>query len=70
MCLFELWFSQSICPIVGLLGHMVVLSIVVFFFFKGISIPFSIVTVSIYILTHRARIVYRFFMMAVLTTVR
>ena len=31
MCLFELWFSQSICPIVSLLGHMVVLSIVVFF---------------------------------------
>ena len=69
MCLFELWFSQSICPIVSLLGHMVVLSIVVFFF-KGISIPFSIVVVSIYILTHRARVVCRFFMMAVLTTVR
>ena len=22
--LFELWFSQGICPIVGFLGHMVV----------------------------------------------
>ena len=22
---FELWFSQSICPVVGLLDHMVVL---------------------------------------------
>ena len=25
MTLFELWFSQGICPVVGLLGHMVVL---------------------------------------------
>ena len=25
MCPFELWFSQGICPVVGLLGHMVVL---------------------------------------------
>ena len=23
MSLFELWFSQDICPVVGLLGHMV-----------------------------------------------
>ena len=22
---FELWFSQGICPVVGLLGHMVIL---------------------------------------------
>ena len=22
MSLFELWFSQGICPVVGLLGHM------------------------------------------------
>ena len=21
VCLFELWFSQGICPVVGLLGH-------------------------------------------------
>ena len=27
MYLFELWFSWSICPVVGLLGHMVVLGI-------------------------------------------
>ena len=33
MCLFELWFSQGICPVVGLLGHIVVL-VLVFFFFK------------------------------------
>ena len=25
MTLFELWFSRSICPVVGLLGHTVVL---------------------------------------------
>jgi len=31
MCLFELWFSQGICPVVGLLGHL----IVHFSFFKG-----------------------------------
>ena len=41
MCLFQLWFSQAICPVVGLLGHMVVLFLV----FQGISILFSIVTV-------------------------
>ena len=45
MCLFELWFSQGICPVVGLLGHMLVLFLV----FKEISILFSIVAVSIYI---------------------
>ena len=33
MCLFELWFSQGICPVVGLLGHIVVLVLVFFFFF-------------------------------------
>ena len=27
MCLFQLWFSQSIWPVVGLLRHMVVLSV-------------------------------------------
>ena len=29
----ELWFSQGICPAVGLLGHMVVLVLGVFFCF-------------------------------------
>ena len=38
MCLFELQFSQGICPVVGLLGHMVVLFLV----FKGASIPLFI----------------------------
>ena len=28
MCLFELWFSLGICPVVGLLGHMVILFLV------------------------------------------
>ena len=32
MCLFELWFSQGICPVVGLLGHMVILFLVFLFF--------------------------------------
>ena len=37
--------SLGVCPTVGLLGHMVALFLV----FKGISIPSSIVAVSIYI---------------------
>ena len=45
MCLFELWFSWGICPVVGFLGHMVVLVLVSY----GISILLSIVVVSIYI---------------------
>ena len=49
--LFELWFSQGICPVAGLLGRMVVLFVV----FKGTSILFSIVAVSIYIPTSSAR---------------
>ena len=44
MCLFELRFSLGICPVVGLLGHMVILFLV----FEGTSILFSIVAVSIY----------------------
>ena len=28
MTIFELWFSQGICTVVGLLGHMVVLFLV------------------------------------------
>ena len=51
MCLFKLWFSQSIYSVVELLGHMVVLFLV----FEGISILFSIVAVSIYIPTNSAR---------------
>ena len=51
MCLFQFWFPQRICLAVGLLGDMVVL----FLGFKGISIPCSIVAVSIYISTNSAR---------------
>ena len=28
ICLFEFWFSLGICPVVGLLGHMVILFLV------------------------------------------
>ena len=34
MCLFELWFSQGICPVVGLLCHMLILFLVLFVFFN------------------------------------
>ena len=40
MWLLELWLSQGMCPIMGLLGHMVVLVLV----FKEISMLFSIVS--------------------------
>ena len=50
MCLLE-WFSQGICPVVGLLDHMVVL----FLIFKEISIVSSIIVVSIYIPTNSAK---------------
>ena len=46
-----LWFFQGIRSEVGLLDHMVIL----FLFFKRISILFSIVAVSIYIPTSCAR---------------
>ena len=52
MCLLELWFSQGICPVVGLLGHMVVF--VLFFFFKEYSTLFSITAASVYIPTKSA----------------
>ena len=51
MSILQLWLPQSICPIMGLVGHMVVL----FSVFKGISLLFSIVAVSIYIPTNNAR---------------
>ena len=52
MCLFQLCSFWGICPVVGLLGHMVVLFLV----FQGISILFPIVAVSIYIPTNSARV--------------
>ena len=51
MYLLQFWFPQGICPVVGLLGHMVVLSLA----FKGISILFSIVIVSVCIPTNSVR---------------
>ena len=51
MTILELLISQGICPIVGLLDRMVVLFLV----FKGTSMLFSIVAVSIYIHTNSAR---------------
>ena len=51
MPLFELWFSLGICPVVGLLDHMVILLLV----FEGTSILFSIVAVLSYIPINSAR---------------
>ena len=48
---FNLWFSQGVDPVVGLLGHMVDVFLV-FFFFKEISILFSVKAVSVYIPTN------------------
>ena len=48
MCLSQFWFPLGICLGGELLGHMVVLFLV----FKGISIPSSIMAVSIYIPTN------------------
>ena len=45
MCHLESWFSQGICPVVGLLDHVAALFLV----FKGISIEFTILAVPIYI---------------------
>ena len=53
---FSILISSAYIPGVGLLGHMVVLFLVFFFFFKGISIPSSIVAVSNYISTNSARV--------------
>ena len=38
---FELCFSQGICPVVGLLGHMVALVLVLFFVFFLKKSPIS-----------------------------
>ena len=48
---FELWFSHGLCPVVGLMDHMVVL----FLFFLEAVILFSIVARSIYILINSAK---------------
>ena len=51
LSLFQFWFPHDICLVLGLLGYMVVLFLV----FKGISVPSSVVAVSIYIPTNSAR---------------
>ena len=48
MYLFKLWVSLDICQGVGLVDHMVALSLV----FKGTSILFSLVIVPVYIPTN------------------
>ena len=73
---FSFLFPQGIYLGVGLLGHIVVLFLV----FKGLSIPSSIVAVSVYIPTKSAReflflhirnlLSVDFLMMAVLIDVR
>ena len=53
MCLFELLFSQGVCPGVGFQGHTVVLCLVSFF--KAKAILFCTGVVQIYILTNHVR---------------
>ena len=48
MCLFQFWFHQCVCPVVGLLGHKAVL----FTNFKEFSTLFSIVAVLVCIPTN------------------
>ena len=55
-CTFQLCFPQGIFPAVGLLGHIIVLFLVFFFFLRNlISILFSAMAVSVSILTNSAR---------------
>ena len=48
MYLLELWLSQGVCLVVGLLGHMVDLFLVL----QEISILFSIMAISVNIPTN------------------
>jgi len=68
MCLFQLWLSQTVCPIVGLLGHMVILFLVFKekTIWKTISILFSIMAISIYIPINSTR---EFFFLHILSTI-
>ena len=51
MYLFQFWFPQGICLGVGLLGHMVMYSLI----FKESPYHLPKVTVSVYIPTNSAR---------------
>ena len=79
MCLFKFFFPWSICLGVRLLSHMVVLFL--FFIFKRISKPSSIVAVSVtfppamqecspFYIPFPAFILWDFLMMAIVTDVR
>ena len=69
---FKVRFSPDICPGLGLLDHMVAL----FLIFRGTSIMFSIVVVSIYSvggfpsIPSPAFIVFRSLMMVILPSVK
>ena len=68
---FQFFFSQCICPVFQLLGHMVVLILV----FKGTSLVFSIVAISISIPTFSLKspqhlLLVQILMMTILTCVR
>ena len=66
ICLFQLWFSQGICKVEGLLGHMILL-FVVFFFNKSpqwlyqSAFPLTVQEGSLFSTPSPAFICYRFF---------
>ena len=74
---FELWFSLGICPVVGLLGHMVVLSLVVLRNLRTVfqclyqfTFPSTVQEGSIFTTPFPTFIISRFFDNAILTSVR
>ena len=67
ICLFQLWFSQGICKVEGLLGHMILLFVVFFFFNKSpqwlyqSAFPLTVQEGSLFSTPSPAFICYRFF---------
>ena len=47
MCLFQFGFSQGVCPVVGLLGHMI-LFFLVFFFLRNLHIVLYSSCINLY----------------------